>query len=169
MDHYMIVSYSREDRFSLDKQRVVCGGLSKERAKTLKEETSDEFDFDVISSLIEFNRHDKRCQNKREHKKVLSGLNFLKDRSFYIRNFGSLVYGLLIKLLYTERGSDKDPKVEVVDGFTLVDYFYNLEDLERACQKYESMFSGKILLKVCTRTHPIDLKYMFKYLTGAEF
>lgn len=170
MDHYMIISYSRDSKLSLKNHKVVCGKLSKEEVNLCKHQLSEQFDFDVIRFLLEICQHDKTCPCKENHSKVFSGLDYLKNRSFYSRKLGHPIYGLLIKVLEGKFNGDfTDIGVKIIEDYILVDYFYNLESLNQIYQRYEPLVKeGKILLKVWTREHPIDIKYVLDIITEME-
>lgn len=162
MDHYMVVSYSRDDKFSPAKHKVIFGNLSKENIKRCKEETSNTFDSDLISAISEAFKHSKICRHH-NCKYIFSTLDYMKGISFYFRKFDSPIYGLMIKTL--DVGCEQIG-VKTVEDYILMDYIYDLEELDKVCHRYESLPNrDKILIKVFTRTHPIDTSYALNYLT----
>lgn len=149
MDNYMIGSYNKDNRMLLDQHQYICENLDKSLANMLTVKLNELKDFQYINNLLFIHRHAKTCPLHEQHiamRKSLRENNF----NYYYRKVGSPVYVLAVKLLNEGR--------EGGGAYSIVDYFYQLEDLEKAYLPYEEMvLNRKLLSKVLVIDHPLDI------------
>ncbi len=156
---YSVLSYNgNEKKFDLLRHKVFSKGLTNDEAQKIVDQLSNDLEFEVIKNTVEIIDHDKHCCCGK-YQSLQKRINRIQNAKFYCHQIGQPVYILMIRVI-NKVPSDNIIGIKVLENedFIIVDYCYTKEALDLLCQRYQKLEdSGKVLLKVMTKEHPLDI------------